>query len=204
MLTLDFGIFINMKYTKIYYLHVGDNVPFYVGKTINEYARIASHKQKFGNDIKMFILEETQDWRTLEKYYIEYFKNQGYTLLNKNKGGGGSEAWTEESILKLRSHPTRGSKISKSQMGKSKSHKGRSFSKEHSFKIKQTRGFLKDRKVDWHNIPILQFDLEGNFIREWSSQKEATIFLSKTGDGIGACCRGKQKTAYGYVWKFKN
>ena len=23
------------------------------------------------------------------------------------------------------------------------------------------------------------------------------------GDGVGMCCRGKQKTAYGYIWKFK-
>jgi hypothetical protein len=23
-------------------------------------------------------------------------------------------------------------------------------------------------------------------------------------DGVGACCRGDQKTAYGYKWKYKN
>ena len=40
-----------MEHTKIYYLHFGDNIPFYVGKTRNEYHRLVSHKKTFGNDI---------------------------------------------------------------------------------------------------------------------------------------------------------
>lgn len=47
----------------------------------------------------------------------------------------------------------------------------------------------------------MQYDLEDNFIKEWSSLKEAKINFK--GD-IGACCREKQNTAGGFKWKFKN
>ena len=193
-----------MDRTKIYYLHLGDNVPFYVGKTKNEYYRLANHKKTFGDNIHMKIISEVLNWRKWEKYYIEKFKNQGYSLQNKNNGGGGPEEWTKESIQKIKSHPTRGKKISKSNKGKSKSHKGKPFTEEHKQKIKKTREFLKTRKNTWQSIPVIQYDLKGNFIKEWYSQIEATKYLNKTGDGIGACCRGKQKSAYGFVWKFKN
>jgi hypothetical protein len=193
-----------MDRTKIYYLHLGDNVPFYVGKTKNEYYRLANHKKTFGDNIHMKIISEVLNWRKWEKYYIEKFKNQGYSLQNKNNGGGGPEEWTKESIQKIKSHPTRGKKISKSNKGKSKSHKGKPFTEEHKQKIKKTREFLKTRKNTWQSIPVIQYDLKGNFIKEWYSQIEATKYLNKTGDGVGACCRGKQKSAYGFVWKFKN
>jgi len=52
---------------------------------------------------------------------------------------------------------------------------------------------------------ILQFDLQGNFIKEWDSAKEAAIAIGKPGnDNIGACCRGKLQQAYGFIWKFKS
>jgi hypothetical protein len=193
-----------MDRTKIYYLHFGDNIPFYVGKTRNEYHRLANHKKIFGENIFMKIISEVLNWRKWEKYYIEKFKKQGFSLQNKNNGGGGPEEWKEESIQKIKQHPTRGKKISEGNKGKIKSHKGKPFTEEHKQKIKQTRGFLKNRKNTWQNTPVLQYDLQGNFIKEWPSQIEATKYLNKTGHGIGACCRGKQKSSYGYIWKFKN
>jgi hypothetical protein len=50
--------------------------------------------------------------------------------------------------------------------------------------------------------PITQHDLEGNFIREWSSRTEAKKWLGM-GD-IAGCLAGKQQTAGGYFWKYKN
>ena len=50
------------------------------------------------------------------------------------------------------------------------------------------------------NKPILQFDLDGNFIREWPCAndigREARV-------NIGYCLKGKYKTAYNYIWKYK-
>lgn len=53
---------------------------------------------------------------------------------------------------------------------------------------------------------ILQYDLKGNFIKEWSSIKEAETFYHPKKiekNNICSCCLGKQKTAYGYIWKYK-
>ena len=52
--------------------------------------------------------------------------------------------------------------------------------------------------------PVLQYDLKGNFIKEWESGKKACIFLGFNNvDGVSACCLGRQKTAFGFIWKFK-
>ena len=52
--------------------------------------------------------------------------------------------------------------------------------------------------------PIFQYDLEGNFIKEWSSIIEAAKYLNKKeGTSISHCLRGKSKKAYGYKWKYK-
>ena len=50
---------------------------------------------------------------------------------------------------------------------------------------------------------INQYDLDGNFIKQWNSLNEAASFLNKTSSGaISNCCSGKNKTAYGYKWKY--
>lgn len=51
--------------------------------------------------------------------------------------------------------------------------------------------------------PILQFDTNGNYIKEWEYIKQVTDTLGIAGSNITRCCRGKQKTAGGYVWKYK-
>ena len=48
--------------------------------------------------------------------------------------------------------------------------------------------------------PILQFDLDGNFIREWGS---ATDVGRKVKGNICNCLKGKLPSAYGYIWKYK-
>ena len=46
---------------------------------------------------------------------------------------------------------------------------------------------------------VIQYDLDGNFIKMWDSIKDAqqTLKISH----ISRCCLGKSKTAGGYVWK---
>jgi len=53
--------------------------------------------------------------------------------------------------------------------------------------------------------PVLQYDLEGNFIKEWINGKEAWRNINRGSYGdISACCLGSQPTALGYIWKYKN
>lgn len=51
-----------------------------------------------------------------------------------------------------------------------------------------------------HNKPILQYTLDGEFVREWASASDVG---KEVKSNIGYCLRGKYKTAYGYIWKFK-
>ena len=58
-------------------------------------------------------------------------------------------------------------------------------------------------------IPILQYDLNNNFIKEYKNNQEViNLFLKplnriKTSSAIHACCKGKQKTSCGFIWKYK-
>ena len=61
------------------------------------------------------------------------------------------------------------------------------------------------RKSDKISRTILQYDLEGKFIREWKSAFEVKKILGYSQGNIRGCCLGEygRKTAYGYIWKFK-
>lgn len=52
---------------------------------------------------------------------------------------------------------------------------------------------------------VLQYDLNGNFIKEYISQTEAAKALGhpNSHSDIGRCCLKKLKTCLGYVWKYK-
>lgn len=50
---------------------------------------------------------------------------------------------------------------------------------------------------------IKQFTQNGDLINEWDSISSAARFFNITREGIRDCCLGKQKTAFGYIWKYK-
>lgn len=52
-------------------------------------------------------------------------------------------------------------------------------------------------------MTVLQYSLEGHFIKEWSSTREIQRKLGYDNSNISRCCRGICKQAYGYTWKYK-
>jgi carboxypeptidase C (cathepsin A) len=52
--------------------------------------------------------------------------------------------------------------------------------------------------------PVLQYDLESNFIKEWPSVKEIERQLNYSNGYISKCCNGKYNNAYNFIWKYKN
>jgi hypothetical protein len=52
---------------------------------------------------------------------------------------------------------------------------------------------------------VEQYDLQGNKINEFTNMTEACISINKPGriGDITACCKRKQKTAFNYIWKYK-
>jgi hypothetical protein len=88
------------KLTYIYFLHKGNNIPFYIGKSINKNLhRSYQHKKTYGKDTLIEIIDivENKDWKFWESYWIEQFKQWGFSLENKNNGGGGPLKYTEYS-----------------------------------------------------------------------------------------------------------
>lgn len=55
-----------------------------------------------------------------------------------------------------------------------------------------------------HSTPVIQYDKNGNYIKEYSCAKEAYKITGISDTTIGNVCKGKGKTAGGYVWKYKN
>jgi len=93
----------NRMKTIIYYLHRGDKLPFYVGKTKNFPKKREKSHQKRLNDSSIILeaIDSVDDWRYWEKHYIILFRNLGYPLINKNSGGGGSEIVKESTKQKI-------------------------------------------------------------------------------------------------------
>ena len=51
--------------------------------------------------------------------------------------------------------------------------------------------------------PVIQLDLDGNFIIEFECANEAGRLLGLWANHIGGCCRGESKTHGGFKWQFK-
>ena len=84
-------------------------------------------------------------------------------------------------------------KMSAAKVGKKNPHVGVSRSVECREKISTA-----------NSKSVLQFTINGEFIQEYSSGKEAAIKTGTLTQSISSCCLGKYKTANGFIWKFKN
>lgn len=122
-------------------------------------------------------------------------------LVGKKKKGWSDEAKAKQSIvLKGREAPwIKGKKLTEEQkQNLSEKMKGKP-----GPMLGKKRPDLKG-KPSLNSKPVLQYDLEGNFIKEWNSATEAAHSINiKHSVCISRCCQGKNKTAHGYKWKFK-
>ncbi len=59
-------------------------------------------------------------------------------------------------------------------------------------------------KDHYSSKPILQYDLQGNFIKKWECQSEAARFYSGLPGAINNCIKGRIKSYKGYIWKMFN
>jgi len=256
--------------TKIYLVEncYEDPNKVYIGKTIN--CRKNNHQQTYGKNIIYSYIDEIdsldyQDWKPLEIYWIEQFRQWGFEILNNNEGGGGPSKWSDELLNskenqirkeKIKNNKERANKISvktkgiplsderkeklrgprphllglkkkgwseESKQNQSKKLKGREaiwfknipLSEEHKNKISNTkkgkpsgtkgikRPYLKENPNS--QKPVIQYSLDEIFIKEYPSATEAARQLGISNSVcISRCCNNKNKTAFGYKWKFKN
>lgn len=165
-----------------------DNIPFYIGKTIQKLdKRLLNHKKRLNNyniDIFEIDIVEDSDWKFWEEYYILLFKSWNFTLDNKNNGGGGVERHSVESKQKI------SSKL-----------KGKKRTKETKQKISESMLGKNTWSTGGHTSkPIHQFDLNNNLIKTYPSVAEATRQTNI--QTINMCALNKIKKAGGFKWKY--
>lgn len=59
------------------------------------------------------------------------------------------------------------------------------------------------KPIIFNKKPILQYDLNGVFIKEWDSATDVQKELGYNNSSITNCCKKISKTSYNYIWKYK-
>lgn len=167
------------------------------------------------------ILIESDDYEFIKQKEIEFIKLYGRInkdtgcLANMTDGGDGlinfirTKEWSKKRSLSMtgkiqsaetiekRKNSRKGYKHSEETKRKiANSHKGKKVSREHIEKLHKGQ-ILANSK------PIVQYDLEGNFIKEWQSATVAAKEIGLHPTSIRHCVQGKTNTSGGYIWKDK-
>lgn len=202
----------------------------YIGKANNVDERMKLHFHKRGNTRKECWVESLRrkglrptseiidevpisEWDFWERHYISLYRSWGFDLKNGTFGGDGFHI-TKEARDKTTKKITgrKHSEETKRKIGLA--HKGRKHSKEWVDKISKalTGKKLSDehRKSlrDNHGgkIAVIQYDLDGNFIKEHESISDALKYNNCTrmmSMCIHRAAKGERKTSLGYKWKIK-
>ena len=137
-----------------------------------------------------------------EQEYIKKYKSNirkyGYNIQNGGRVRRLSEK--EKENLKIRNTGKRHSLDTKRKM--SESHKGNQYCLGHKHSIETIEKIKKQLSVNHpRNRKVYQYDLDGNFIKSFSSMQKAVESLGhKNTSHISQCCAKKRKKAYGYMW----
>jgi len=126
------------------------------------------------------ILEEHEDMETASKREKELQKqygyriDSGYALINKLDRIAGGKASATKQWLENRE--------------------------------RELEKGIKGNKIvsEKYSKTIIQYDLDGNFIKEWKGMKEAARTLNIKPPNLTATLKGRQKTCGGFLWKYKN
>ena len=88
----------------------------------------------------------------------------------------------------------------------SEAHKGKLFSEEHKQKMSENSAkTMKGKFGSEHNCSkkVAQYDKQtSELIKIWDSLSDVTRELGIDTGSISKCCKGKQKSAGGYIWRY--
>lgn len=59
-------------------------------------------------------------------------------------------------------------------------------------------------KLNPASRPVVQFSMNGDFIKEWDGCGDIRRILGFNTSHICSCCRGKRNYSHGYKWSYKN
>jgi len=187
----------------------------YVGKTTNIKKRFNKHlnesrksttshkkawiksllKKNLKPEMEIIDVVNNDEWKFWERYWIEQMIAWGFKLTNETIGGDGvnkgTVPWNKGVFGVMKPNKTtfkKGNEIGKETRIK----KGQRFGKKTEFK--------KGEKP--HNkTKLLQFDLDGKFLREFESFKEAAEYIGVGQPALSQCFIRKTYKCKGYKWK---
>lgn len=92
--------------------------------------------------------------------------------------------------------------------GKTQTEEGRRKLSESHKGIKQSLESKQKKRIVMRNHknmskPVIQYTINGEFVKEWPSLHEITRVCGFDFKNISACCLGKKKTSHKYIWKYK-
>lgn len=192
----------------------GKNGSGYVGSRVFYNAILKYGWDNFYHEI-LFNNLTLEQANTIEKAVISAYRTTdrrfGYNL----ESGGKNHTMSEESKELLRqskkgtqsgaNNPFYGKRHTAETRKKlSESHKyiflgenNPNYGKKHTAEAKERMRTSRKGK------PILQYDLDGNFIREWEYMSLARQEYNLDKRSLQKACNGKLKTTGGYIWRYK-
>lgn len=202
---------IKLKISGIYIITCLINGKYYIGKSNNIWSRKTSHfkKLRVNNHENSYLQnafnkygEENFTFEILEEYPDEGFilpsmENYWCNLLDAHNREVGYNIQPTNPYNQHKHSQETKDKISKK-------HKGKKHTQEHKDKVQI--GLIGKRATEFpeKRIPILQYDLNMNFIKEWEGTRIASKALKIWESNINIVLRNKgQKSAGGYIWKYK-
>jgi group I intron endonuclease len=176
---------------------------YYYSLNCKGQTKLYNSLKKYGP--KNHIFEVLKECKVEDLLEIETFYKLQYNTLNKglNCRIDGKFGYDSDETKQKKSNSKLGNRYA---LGHSKSdHTKQIISNKMSQKNFYTDPSRIKKLSQTKSNPVFQYDLNGNFIKEWESAKiAAQVIKNKTnGSDIIACLKGRQKTAYGYKWKSK-
>ncbi len=169
-------------------------------------------KENFQVDVIEVIEDKDYDYlKEREIYWIKEFDSYNREIgYNLTLGGDGTfgRFHSEETKDKIRQKALEREVSDKTRKKMSESQKKvkRDYSALARLSNKRWENLEEREKASINNPnnrQILQYNIDLNFIKEFRSAAEAGRSINKGHQNIATCARGKLKTAYGFIWKYK-
>lgn len=153
-----------------------------------------------------------------EIYWIEKYKSEGYSLTNMATGGNKNKKMSEEVKKKMSDSHKERNKIYKKTISDetrlriSESSKKRFMDPKEIEKLKISNKRYEDSKTPDQKLKdiliqdskwVIQYDKEMNILFEYPSIRDAERKTRINRSNIIKCCKGKVKSAGGFIWKYK-
>jgi group I intron endonuclease len=194
--------------------------------SVKNQIKLYNSLKKYGNlNHKFEVLETLNEFNKellteREQYFIDFYKERGSILLNIREAGSNGKHNNETKLKIGESNKIKlkGRKLSlehinniKKSLINNKRRLGTKVSDNTKEKMKNSHKGVKKSVLHIQNISnakkkiIQQYSMENILINEFNCADDAINYLNvKSVKHIRNCALGSKKSAYGFIWKYKN